>query len=358
MRHLLFASLLYCTNVLSSRRKEFRGLRQCLFSVHYCRFGNDVSAFPCSKQPVTTDEYLIKQPNPTVLDTTAFCASNLPPRVPVSKRPASLPLALAKDDRSIIVKCPRTLERAKCWLAVHNHVLSPSALPRTFISLSGGDKWSNPSRLNCKVEWKKGTVVVRNSWFVRGESTFYKIPGHLPESPLEAYVSTYPFESETEEKYECGVRVLVSKLLSVSISSTYKLRVHYKPTVPAPSTRPSRPMTPTKPEMVKNETLWQFCGDKKPLASKIPAPSRSTASLSPTETTGVSQTIVPKGSEEKRHTPSSKLPAPSEFPASSSPIETTTSSRRIVLKRSGASNSKEPHTVCLAILIYACLPFP
>ena len=257
-----------------------------------------------------------------------------------------MPLTLPNDDRSIVVKCPRTLWRAECWLVVHNHVLSSSALPRTIISLSGGNKRSDPPRLKCRIEWKKGAVILRNSWFVRGESIFYKFAGHLRDSPLEKYVTAYPFESATEEKYECGVRALVSKLLSVSITSTYNFRVNYKPTFRAPSTRPSRPVTPTKPEIVRNGTLLQFCGDKKPLASKIPIPSRSTASLSPTETTSVSQKIVPKGSD------------PSEFPASPSPIETTTSSRRIVLKRSGASNSKEPHTVYLAILIYACLRFP
>ena len=472
MRHILFASLLYCTNVLSSRQGEFRGLRQCFFSVHYCRFGNDVSAIPCTKQQVTTDDQLIQHPNLTVLDTTAFCASNLPQRVQVSNEATSLPLALANDNRSIVVMCPRTLERAECWLAVHNHVLSPSVLPRAFISLSGGGKRSRLPRMNCRVEWKKGAVKVRSSWFIRGESTFYRFPGNIRKSPLEVYVNIYPFESKTEEKFDCGVRVLVSKLLSVSVSSTYKLVVHYKPIVPAPSTRPSQPVTPTKPEVVKNETLWQFCGDKKPLASEMCAPSRSTASPSPIETTGISQTIVPKGSEEKRHAPSSKSPDPSEFLASPSPIETTgisqtivprgskekrhapsskspdpseflaspspiettgisqtivprgseekrhapssklpdpseflaspspiettsvsqtivpkgseekrhisssklpdpseflalpspveatTLPRRIVPNRSGASNSKEPHTVCLAILIYACLPFP
>ena len=346
MRHILFASLLYCTSVLSSRRKEFRGLSQCFPSVHYCRFGNDVTAFPCTKQPGTTDDHLMKQRNLTVLDTTAFCASNLPPRVKVSRKAIAMPLTLPNDDRSIVVKCPRTLWRAECWLVVHNHVLSSSALPRTIISLSGGNKRSDPARLKCRIEWKKGAVILRNSWFVRGESIFYKFAGHLRDSPLEKYVTAYPFESATEEKYECGVRALVSKLLSVSITSTYNFRVNYKPTFRAPSTRPSRPVTPTKPEIVRNGTLLQFCGDKKPLASKIPIPSRSTASLSPTETTSVSQKIVPKGSD------------PSEFPASPSPIETTTSSRRIVLKRSGASNSKEPHTVYLAILIYACLRFP
>lgn len=346
MRHILFASLLYCTSVLSSRRKEFRGLSQCFPSVHYCRFGNDVTAFPCTKQPGTTDDHLMKQRNLTVLDTRAFCASNLPPRVKVSKKAIAMPLTLPNDDRSIVVKCPRTLWRAECWLVVHNHVLSSSALPRTIISLSGGNKRSDPARLKCRIEWKKGAVILRNSWFVRGESIFYKFAGHLRDSPLEKYVTAYPFESATEEKYECGVRALVSKLLSVSITSTYNFRVNYKPTFRAPSTRPSRPVTPTKPEIVRNGTLLQFCGDKKPLASKIPIPSRSTASLSPTETTSVSQKIVPKGSD------------PSEFPASPSPIETTTSSRRIVLKRSGASNSKEPHTVYLAILIYACLRFP
>ena len=346
MRHILFASLLYCTSVLSSRRKEFRGLSQCFPSVHYCRFGNDVTAFPCTKQPGTTDDHLMKQRNLTILDTRAFCASNLPPRVKVSKKAIAMPLTLPNDDRSIVVKCPRTLWRAECWLVVHNHVLSSSALPRTIISLSGGNKRSDPPRLKCRIEWKKGAVILRNSWFVRGESIFYKFAGHLRDSPLEKYVTAYPFESATEEKYECGVRALVSKLLSVSITSTYNFRVNYKPTFRAPSTRPSRPVTPTKPEIVRNGTLLQFCGDKKPLASKIPVPSRSTASLSPTETTSVSQKIVPKGSD------------PSEFPASPSPIETTTSSRRIVLKRSGASNSKEPHTVYLAILIYACLRFP
>ena len=346
MRHVLFASLLYCTSVLSSRRKEFRGLSQCFPSVHYCRFGNDVTAFPCTKQPGTTDDHLMKQRNLTVLDTRAFCASNLPPRVKVSKKAIAMPLTLPNDDRSIVVKCPRTLWRAECWLVVHNHVLSSSALPRTIITLSGGNKRSDPPRLKCRIEWKKGAVILRNSWFVRGESIFYKFAGHLRDSPLEKYVTAYPFESATEEKYECGVRALVSKLLSVSITSTYNFRVNYKPTFRAPSTRPSRPVTPTKPEIVRNGTLLQFCGDKKPLASKIPIPSRSTASLSPTETTSVSQKIVPKGSD------------PSEFPASPSPIETTTSSRRIVLKRSGASNSKEPHTVYLAILIYACLRFP
>lgn len=346
MRHILFASLLYCTSVLSSRRKEFRGLSQCFPSVHYCRFGNDVTAFPCTKQPGTTDDHLMKQRNLTILDTRAFCASNLPPRVKVSKKAIAMPLTLPNDDRSIVVKCPRTLWRAECWLVVHNHVLSSSALPRTIISLSGGNKRSDPARLKCRIEWKKGAVILRNSWFVRGESIFYKFAGHLRDSPLEKYVTAYPFESATEEKYECGVRALVSKLLSVSITSTYNFRVNYKPTFRAPSTRPSRPVTPTKPEIVRNGTLLQFCGDKKPLASKIPVPSRSTASLSPTETTSVSQKIVPKGSD------------PSEFPASPSPIETTTSSRRIVLKRSGASNSKEPHTVYLAILIYACLRFP
>lgn len=346
MRHILFASLLYCTSVLSSRRKEFRGLSQCFPSVHYCRFGNDVTAFPCTKQPGTTDDHLMKQRNLTILDTRAFCASNLPPRVKVSKKAIAMPLTLPNDDRSIVVKCPRTLWRAECWLVVHNHVLSSSALPRTIISLSGGNKRSDPPRLKCRIEWKKGAVILRNSWFVRGESIFYKFAGHLRDSPLEKYVTAYPFESATEEKYECGVRALVSKLLSVSITSTYNFRVNYKPTFRAPSTRPSRPVTPTKPEIVRNGTLLQFCGDKKPLASKIPIPSRSTASLSPTETTSVSQKIVPKGSD------------PSEFPASPSPIETTTSSRRIVLKRSGASNSKEPHTVYLAILIYACLRFP
>ena len=346
MRHILFASLLYCTSVLSSRRKEFRGLSQCFPSVHYCRFGNDVTAFPCTKQPGTTDDHLMKQRNLTVLDTRAFCASNLPPRVKVSKKAIAMPLTLPNDDRSIVVKCPRTLWRAECWLVVHNHVLSSSALPRTIITLSGGNKRSDPPRLKCRIEWKKGAVILRNSWFVRGESIFYKFAGHLRDSPLEKYVTAYPFESATEEKYECGVRALVSKLLSVSITSTYNFRVNYKPTFRAPSTRPSRPVTPTKPEIVRNGTLLQFCGDKKPLASKIPSPSRSTASLSPTETTSVSQKIVPKGSD------------PSEFPASPSPIETTTSSRRIVLKRSGASNSKEPHTVYLAILIYACLRFP
>lgn len=346
MRHILFASLLYCTSVLSSRRKEFRGLSQCFPSVHYCRFGNDVTAFPCTKQPGTTDDHLMKQRNLTVLDTRAFCASNLPPRVKVSKKAIAMPLTLPNDDRSIVVKCPRTLWRAECWLVVHNHVLSSSALPRTIITLSGGNKRSDPPRLKCRIEWKKGAVILRNSWFVRGESIFYKFAGHLRDSPLEKYVTAYPFESATEEKYECGVRALVSKLLSVSITSTYNFRVNYKPTFRAPSTRPSRPVTPTKPEIVRNGTLLQFCGDKKPLASKIPIPSRSTASLSPTETTSVSQKIVPKGSD------------PSEFPASPSPIETTTSSRRIVLKRSGASNSKEPHTVYLAILIYACLRFP
>lgn len=346
MRHILFASLLYCTSVLSSRRKEFRGLSQCFPSVHYCRFGNDVTAFPCTKQPGTTDDHLMKQRNLTILDTRAFCASNLPPRVKVSKKAIAMPLTLPNDDRSIVVKCPRTLWRAECWLVVHNHVLSSSALPRTIISLSGGNKRSDPARLKCRIEWKKGAVILRNSWFVRGESIFYKFAGHLRDSPLEKYVTAYPFESATEEKYECGVRALVSKLLSVSITSTYNFRVNYKPTFRAPSTRPSRPVTPTKPEIVRNGTLLQFCGDKKPLASKIPIPSRSTASLSPTETTSVSQKIVPKGSD------------PSEFPASPSPIETTTSSRRIVLKRSGASNSKEPHTVYLAILIYACLRFP
>ena len=346
MRHVLFASLLYCTSVLSSRRKEFRGLSQCFPSVHYCRFGNDVTAFPCTKQPGTTDDHLMKQRNLTILDTRAFCASNLPPRVKVSKKAIAMPLTLPNDDRSIVVKCPRTLWRAECWLVVHNHVLSSSALPRTIISLSGGNKRSDPARLKCRIEWKKGAVILRNSWFVRGESIFYKFAGHLRDSPLEKYVTAYPFESATEEKYECGVRALVSKLLSVSITSTYNFRVNYKPTFRAPSTRPSRPVTPTKPEIVRNGTLLQFCGDKKPLASKIPIPSRSTASLSPTETTSVSQKIVPKGSD------------PSEFPASPSPIETTTSSRRIVLKRSGASNSKEPQTVYLAILIYACLRFP
>ena len=346
MRHILFASLLYCTSVLSSRRKEFRGLSQCFPSVHYCRFGNDVTAFPCTKQPGTTDDHLMKQRNLTVLDTRAFCASNLPPRVKVSKKAIAMPLTLPNDDRSIVVKCPCTLWRAECWLVVHNHVLSSSALPRTIITLSGGNKRSDPPRLKCRIEWKKGAVILRNSWFVRGESIFYKFAGHLRDSPLEKYVTAYPFESATEEKYECGVRALVSKLLSVSITSTYNFRVNYKPTFRAPSTRPSRPVTPTKPEIVRNGTLLQFCGDKKPLASKIPIPSRSTASLSPTETTSVSQKIVPKGSD------------PSEFPASPSPIETTTSSRRIVLKRSGASNSKEPHTVYLAILIYACLRFP
>lgn len=346
MRHILFASLLYCTSVLSSRRKEFRGLSQCFPSVHYCRFGNDVTAFPCTKQPGTTDDHLMKQRNLTILDTRAFCASNLPPRVKVSKKAIAMPLTLPNDDRSIVVKCPRTLWRAECWLVVHNHVLSSSALPRTIISLSGGNKRSDPARLKCRIEWKKGAVILRNSWFVRGESIFYKFAGHLRDSPLEKYVTAYPFESATEEKYECGVRALVSKLLSVSITSTYNFRVNYKPTFRAPSTRPSRPVTPTKPEIVRNGTLLQFCGDKKPLASKIPIPSRSTASLSPTETTSVSQKLVPKGSD------------PSEFPASPSPIETTTSSRRIVLKRSGASNSKEPHTVYLAILIYACLRFP
>ena len=346
MRHILFASLLYCTSVLSSRRKEFRGLSQCFPSVHYCRFGNDVTAFPCTKQPGTTDDHLMKHRNLTVLDTTAFCASNLPPRVKVSKKAIAMPLTLPNDDRSIVVKCPRTLWRAECWLVVHNHVLSSSALPRTIISLSGGNKRSDPPRLKCRIEWKKGAVILRNSWFVRGESIFYKFAGHLRDSPLEKYVTAYPFESATEEKYECGVRALVSKLLSVSITSTYNFRVNYKPTFRAPSTRPSRPVTPTKPEIVRNGTLLQFCGEKKPLASKIPIQSRSTASLSPTETTSVSQKIVPKGSD------------PSEFPASPSPIETTTSSRRIVLKRSGASNSKEPHTVYLAILIYACLRFP
>ena len=346
MRHILFASLLYCTSVLSSRRKEFRGLSQCFPSVHYCRFGNDVTAFPCTKQPGTTDDHLMKQRNLTILDTRAFCASNLPPRVKVSKKAIAMPLTLPNDDRSIVVKCPRTLWRAECWLVVHNHVLSSSALPRTIITLSGGNKRSDPPRLKCRIEWKKGAVILRNSWFVRGESIFYKFAGHLRDSPLEKYVTAYPFESATEEKYECGVRALVSKLLSVSITSTYNFRVNYKPTFRAPSTRPSRPVTPTKPEIVRNGTLLQFCGDKKPLASKIPIPSRSTASLSPTETTSVSQKIVPKGSD------------PSEFPASPSPIETTTSSRRIVLKRSGASNSKEPHTVYLAILIYACLRFP
>lgn len=346
MRHILFASLLYCTSVLSSRRKEFRGLSQCFPSVHYCRFGNDVTAFPCTKQPGTTDDHLMKQRNLTILDTRAFCASNLPPRVKVSKKAIAMPLTLPNDDRSIVVKCPRTLWRAECWLVVHNHVLSSSALPRTIISLSGGNKRSDPARLKCRIEWKKGAVILRNSWFVRGESIFYKFAGHLRDSPLEKYVTAYPFESATEEKYECGVRALVSKLLSVSITSTYNFRVNYKPTFRAPSTRPSRPVTPTKPEIVRNGTLLQFCGDKKPLASKIPVPSRSTASLSPTETTSVSQKIVPKGSD------------PSEFPASPSPIETTTSSRRIVLKRSGASNSKEPQTVYLAILIYACLRFP
>ena len=346
MRHILFASLLYCTSVLSSRRKEFRGLSQCFPSVHYCRFGNDVTAFPCTKQPGTTDDHLMKQRNLTILDTRAFCASNLPPRVKVSKKAIAMPLTLPNDDRSIVVKCPRTLWRAECWLVVHNHVLSSSALPRTIISLSGGNKRSDPARLKCRIEWKKGAVILRNSWFVRGESIFYKFAGHLRDSPLEKYVTAYPFESATEEKYECGVRALVSKLLSVSITSTYNFRVNYKPTFRAPSTRPSRPVTPTKPEIVRNGTLLQFCGDKKPLASKIPIPSRSTASLSPTETTSVSQKIVPKGSD------------PSEFPASPSPIETTTSSRRIVLKRSGASNSKEPQTVYLAILIYACLRFP
>ena len=346
MRHILFASLLYCTSVLSSRRKEFRGLSQCFPSVHYCRFGNDVTAFPCTKQPGTTDDHLMKQRNLTILDTRAFCASNLPPRVKVSKKAIAMPLTLPNDDRSIVVKCPRTLWRAECWLVVHNHVLSSSALPRTIISLSGGNKRSDPARLKCRIEWKKGAVILRNSWFVRGESIFYKFAGHLRDSPLEKYVTAYPFESATEEKYECGVRALVSKLLSVSITSTYNFRVNYKPTFRAPSTRPSRPVTPTKPEIVRNGTLLQFCGDKKPLASKIPIPSRSTASLSPTETTSVSQKIVPKGSD------------PSEFPASPSPIETTTSSRRIVLKRSGASNSKEPRTVYLAILIYACLRFP
>ena len=346
MRHILFASLLYCTSVLSSRRKEFRGLSQCFPSVHYCRFGNDVTAFPCTKQPGTTDDHLMKQRNLTILDTRAFCASNLPPRVKVSKKAIAMPLTLPNDDRSIVVKCPRTLWRAECWLVVHNHVLSSSALPRTIITLSGGNKRSDPPRLKCRIEWKKGAVILRNSWFVRGESIFYKFAGHLRDSPLEKYVTAYPFESATEEKYECGVRALVSKLLSVSITSTYNFRVNYKPTFRAPSTRPSRPVTPTKPEIVRNGTLLQFCGDKKPLASKIPIPSRSTASLSPTETTSVSQKIVPKGSD------------PSEFPASPSPIETTTSSRRIVLKRSGASNSKEPQTVYLAILIYACLRFP
>ena len=346
MRHILFASLLYCTSVLSSRRKEFRGLSQCFPSVHYCRFGNDVTAFPCTKQPGTTDDHLMKQRNLTVLDTRAFCASNLPPRVKVSKKAIAMPLTLPNDDRSIVVKCPRTLWRAECWLVVHNHVLSSSALPRTIISLSGGNKRSDPPRLKCRIEWKKGAVILRNSWFVRGESIFYKFAGHLRDSPLEKYVTAHPFESATEEKYECGVRALVSKLLSVSITSTYNFRVNYKPTLRAPSTRPSRPVTPTKPEIVRNGTLLQFCGDKKPLASKIPVPSRSTASLSSTETTSVSQKIVPKGSD------------PSEFPASPSPIETTTSSRRIVLKRSGASNSKEPQTVYLAILIYACLRFP
>lgn len=346
MRHILFASLLYCTSVLSSRRKEFRGLSQCFPSVHYCRFGNDVTAFPCTKQPGTTDDHLMKQRNLTILDTRAFCASNLPPRVKVSKKAIAMPLTLPNDDRSIVVKCPRTLWRAECWLVVHNHVLSSSALPRTIISLSGGNKRSDPARLKCRIEWKKGAVILRNSWFVRGESIFYKFAGHLRDSPLEKYVTAYPFESATEEKYECGVRALVSKLLSVSITSTYNFRVNYKPTFRAPSTRPSRPVTPTKPEIVRNGTLLQFCGEKKPLASKIPIQSRSTASLSPTETTSVSQKLVPKGSD------------PSEFPASPSPIETTTSSRRIVLKRSGASNSKEPHTVYLAILIYACLRFP
>ena len=335
MRHILFASLLYCTSVLSSRRKEFRGLSQCFPSVHYCRFGNDVTAFPCTKQPGTTDDHLMKHRNLTVLDTTAFCASNLPPRVKVSRKTIAMPLTLPNDDRSIVVKCPRTLWRAECWLVVHNHVLSSSALPRTIISLSGGSKRSDPARLKCRIEWKKGAVILRNSWFVRGESIFYKFAGHLRDSPLEKYVTAYPFESATEEKYECGVRALVSKLLSVSISSTFTFRVNYKPTFRAPSTRPSRPVTPTKPEIVRNETLLQFCGD-----------TRSTASLSPSETTSVSQKIVPKGSD------------PSEFPASPIPIETTTSSRRIVLKRSGASNSKEPRTVYLAILIYACLRFP
>ena len=346
MRHILFASLLYCTSVLSSRRKEFRGLSQCFPSVHYCRFGNDVTAFPCTKQPGTTDDHLMKQRNLTILDTRAFCASNLPPRVKVSKKAIAMPLTLPNDDRSIVVKCPRTLWRAECWLVVHNHVLSSSALPRTIISLSGGSKRSDPARLKCRIEWKKGAVILRNSWFVRGDSIFYKFAGHLRDSPLEKYVTAHPFESATEEKYECGVRALVSKLLSVSITSTYNFRVNYKPTSRAPSTRPSRPVTPTKPEIVRNGTLLQFCGEKKPLASKIPIQSRSTASLSPTETTSVSQKLVPKGSD------------PSEFPASPSRIETTTSSRRIVLKRSGASNSKEPHTVYLAILIYACLRFP
>lgn len=348
MRHILFASLLYCTSVLSSTRKEFRGLRQCFSSVHYCRFGNDVTAFRCTKQPVATDDHLMKHRNLTVLDTTAFCASNLLPRVKVSRQAIAMPLTLPNDDRSIVVKCPRTLWSAVCWLVVHNHVLSSSALPRTIISLSEGSKRSDPPRLKCRIEWKQEGVILRNSWFVRGKSIFYKFAGHLRDSPLETYVAVDPFKSETKEKYECGVRALVSKLLSVSISSTYNFRVNYKPTVRAPFTRPSRPVTPTKPkpEIVRNGTLLQFCGDKKPLPSKIPVPTRSTASLSPTETKSVSQKIVPKGSD------------PSEFLASPSPIETTTSSRRIVLKRYGASNSKEPHMVYLAILVYARLRFP
>ena len=118
MRPILFASLLYCTSVLSSRRKEFRRLRQCFSSVHYCRFGNDATAFPCTKQPVTTDDHLMKHRN--VLDTTAFCASNLPPRVKVSKKATAMPLTLPNDDRSIVVKCPRNLWSAECWLVVHN----------------------------------------------------------------------------------------------------------------------------------------------------------------------------------------------------------------------------------------------
>ena len=272
MRHILFASLLYCTSVLSSRRKEFRGLSQCFPSVHYCRFGNDVTAFPCTKQPGTTDDHLMKQRNLTILDTRAFCASNLPPRVKVSKKAIAMPLTLPNDDRSIVVKCPRTLWRAECWLVVHNHVLSSSALPRTIISLSGGNKRSDPPRLKCRIEWKKGAVILRNSWFVRGESIFYKFAGHLRDSPLEKYVTAYPFESATEEKYECGVRALVSKLLSVSITSTYNFRVNYKPTFRAPSTRPSRPVTPTKPEIVRNGTLLQFCGKKETSGIKNTCP--------------------------------------------------------------------------------------
>ena len=92
---------------------------------------------------VTTDDHLMKHRNLTVLDTRAFCASNLPPMVKVSKKAIAMPLTLPNDDRSIVVKCPRTLWRAECWLVVHNHVLSSSALPRTIISLSGGSKRSD-----------------------------------------------------------------------------------------------------------------------------------------------------------------------------------------------------------------------